>query len=190
VSLLQAAALTFDGDEATATLTARAPSAPFTVRQSSTCNPPPTAGVPTTCTITETVSNPSGHAVRFDQVTNQIPTNITITGQASNKGSIAAQGHQVVWTGFQLQPQTSTTATITVTFTPTQAQAGRNAQLSLGIHASAVDLVTGQRFTTGYGTLHTPVRSLNLPQTGSGGTAGGAPLGALPQTGGGAGASQ
>jgi len=186
-----AGALQFDGDQASASVTVTAPSAPFTVRQQSTCTPPPTAGVPTTCTITVTVTNNGGHPVRFDQVTNQIPGNLAIAGQSSHKGSIAASGHQVIWRGFQLAPQTSATATIQVNFTPTQVQVGQHAELSVGIHASAVDLVTGRGYSTGYGSLETPVKvvGLNLPQTGSGGTVR-SPLGALPATGGAARASR
>ena len=189
---LQAASVpsgySFDGDRASVTILVKAPSAPFTVRQRSTCNPPPTAGTPTTCTITETVTNNSGHRQRFDQVRNQIPGNLTVAGQSSKHGTIKTSGHQVGWSGFTLGPQSSATATIQVTFTPTQTEVGHHVSLSLGIHATAVDLTTGKRYTTGYGTLLTNVRVITLPQTGSGGSVHRAAVSALPQTGGGAGA--
>jgi hypothetical protein len=191
-----AGSLEFDGDQATAVLTITAPSAPFTVQQISTCSPPPTAGTPTTCTITETVTNNSGHPYRFVQVTNQIASNLTITGQSSHVGAIATSGHNVVWTNFRLSPLGVTTATITLTFTPTPSQVGQHVVLSVGIHASAIDLVTGKPYGTGYGSLHTHVRVLPtgapsvLPQTGEGGTARGPSVGSLPQTGGAAGASR
>lgn len=134
------------------------------------------------------MTNNSGHLTRFDTVANQIPGNVTIVGQSSRKGQIAASGQQVVWRGFKLPPLATATATIKVTFTPTASQIGKHAVLSTGIHATAVDLVTGQRYGTGYGSLVTRVRVVpfTLPRTGSGGTA----LGALPQTGGGAGAGR
>lgn len=177
----------FDGDRASASVTVIAPSAPFTVKQRAHCMPPPTAGQVSTCTITETVTNNSGHSLRYQQVTNQIPNNLTITGQSTRRGTIAPSGHQVRWSGFTLAPQTSTTATIQVTFRPSQSQVGHHVRLSVGISASAVDLVTGQRYGERYGTLLTHVLVGTLPQTGSGGTGGNTGVAALPQTGGGAG---
>jgi hypothetical protein len=71
---------------------------------------------------------------------------------------VVTSGSSVVWNSFQVAPRQSASARITVSFTPTAAQVGSQVVLSEGISAEAVDLVTGQRFSTSYGSLATQVR--------------------------------
>jgi hypothetical protein len=178
-------------------MTVTAPSAPFTVKQTLDCTTPPTVGVKATCTIVETVSNPSGHPLAFSTVSNRLAPNVASGPPAAGKGTIGVSGHHVTWSGFRLAPGQTVRATIPVTFTPTPAQAGHHLVVSTGISANAVDLVSGTRYSTTYGMLQTSARVLAagqgpsyLPSTGYGGTARqtGSPahLGSLPSTGGGA----
>jgi hypothetical protein len=149
----------FDGDRATAPFTITAPPSTLGLTQSATCASIPTAGVPANCAITESVTNNGNHPLDFSHtVTNHLANGVRATASSSTVGATAVSGSTVVWNNFQLQPHTSASATIQISFTPTAAQVGTQIVLSSGISASAVDTVTGQRFTTSAGTLTTPER--------------------------------
>lgn len=185
----QAAAASFDGDQASVPFTVTAPSAPFTVTQSKSCPTPPVAGTAARCTITVTVTNNGGHTLRFDGgVTNQLAANVKANSIVSGKGATAIQGSTVTWKGFQLAPGQTVTAKVQVTVTTTASEAGRRVRLSNGISGNAVDVVTGQRYSTTYGTLAALIRGGGpnvLPRTGYGGTASySAGVAGLPSTGG------
>ena len=151
--------LVFDGDRATAPFTITAPASTLGLMQSAICPSTPTAGVPASCTITESVTNNGNHPLDFSHtVTNHLASGVRATASSSTVGAMAVSGSTVVWNNFQLQPHTSASATIQVSFTPTAAQVGTQVVLSSGVSATAIDTVTGQRFTSSAGTLTTPER--------------------------------
>lgn len=171
------ATLVFDGDQASVTLSVTAPSAPYTVTQSLSCPTPPTVGIQVTCTITETVTNPSGHTIAFSSVTNRLAANVKAGTAAGAKGTARVSGQSITWSTFRLAPGGSTSAHIQVTFTPSAGQVGHRVLVSVGLAAVGTDVVTGQRFGEKFGMLQTRARvltkaqaALYLPSTGLGGT--------------------
>lgn len=173
-----------DGDHASATFVVTQPTLPpFTLGQAASCRTMPMVGIPTVCTIIETVTNNTNHILNFSHtVTNHLSSSVRYVSASSSTGTVSATGSEVVWNTFSLGPHQKASAQIQVSFTPTAAQAGSNVALSDGITADAVDETTGQRYSVNYGlsfgTLTTKVLVAPAAATAPGATPTSAPAAA------------
>jgi hypothetical protein len=186
----QAGPLVFDGDRATFSFTVKAPNAPFGVTQTASCPSVPTVGVPSTCTITESITNNGPHTLDFtNTAVNHLANNVRAVSATTSSGTIVTSGSSVTWNNFNVASGQTVTASVQVTFTPTASQVGSQIVLSNSITADARDIVTGQVFKITANGVSTPSRVVKAGGAAPSGTSGAGGttstgVSGLPQTGG------